>query len=171
MQEGMQEERVGAGATGEWLRRAGSGVSWRPDRRTAAVLVGALYAYYAVQSIRTIPTLLSELTGSCGGSGFSGYRCTVPDYVRNEAGVYLALPLAYLAVVTGAVTLMRHHGFGKVVMIAAIAVAASADLVGMLITVSTSQIGAGLGSTWPELVTVVWTLLLAGFVATLPAES
>jgi hypothetical protein len=140
-------------------------VSWRPETRTAVLVIGAFFLYFAVTSVRGVPNLLSELATGCAGGG-AGSDCAgqVPPWFRSLAGVDLVYPLAQVLVVVGAALALAGRRMGRTLIVVALLFIAAAEVTGVSILSASDQLGLDVATAWPAFVTALGALLLAVFV-------
>lgn len=149
------------------MGRVGSTLAWRPQTRTAALLIGGFFLYFVVVSLRSVPDLVTEAAGNCiGPAGFSGYLCQEPSWARGLATVDLATTIADLAVVAGAAMAFAGHRPGRNVMLGALVGVAAAQIAAIAVTASALQ-GVGYATTWQAAVSAVAALVLCIVVATM----
>ena len=155
-------DRVAAHVTARW--------GWRPDPRTAAVLIGGYGVYQFALSVPHIGDLITEASGTCAAIGpkFTGYACVVPSYERVVAIADLFVPVAFLVMVAGAVLIFARSSRGGAVMIGGLVLFASIHIVVVVASMNDTIPPQSLLSSWPGLVGALVALLAAGFVLLLP---
>jgi hypothetical protein len=154
-------------AVAAWHRRAATRLGWRPDLRTAAVLIGAFFLYQTTLSLRGIPALVDELEGNCGSLG-AGFNCSEPPWVFIAAVIGVAAVVADLLVVAGAAMLLFGDvARGRLVTVAGLVVIAGLQVAGAVNLLASGNAGVNLTAVWTELLTAVAALLLAAFVTLL----
>lgn len=156
-------ESDGTGRAG----RLGSALTWRPQTRTASLLIGGFFLYFVLVALRSVPDLVTEVLGKClGPADFSGYACQEPSWARGLAAVDLVMIAAELAVVAGAALAFLGRSAGRSLLLGALAVFAAAEIV-VIAVIPSPLPGDGLATTWQPGISVVASLILCGVVASL----
>jgi hypothetical protein len=150
--------------------RAGARWGWRPDPRTAAVLLGAYGIYQFALSLQQVGNLITEASGTCANqeASFSGYHCVVPGYVRVAAITDLFLPVAFATLAAGAVLIFMRSTRGAPLAIGGLCLLAAAQVVVVMASVNVTAPPQSPLRLWPGLVSALAALLVAGFVLLLP---
>ena len=158
------------GGIDRFATRAGARWGWRPDPRTAAVLIGTYGLYQFALSLQQVGNLINQASGSCmpQGAVFSGYQCVVPGYVRVSAVSDLFLPVAFATLVVGAFLVFVRSRRGAPLAIGGLCVVAAAQIVEVMASVNITVPPQSPFRFWPGLVSAVAALLVAGFILLLP---
>lgn len=134
------------------------------------MLIGAYGIYQFALSHQRVGNLITEASGSCAipEGGFSGYQCVLPGYVRVTAITDLFLPVAFAALVAGAVLIFLRSPRGASLAIGCLCLLAAAQVVVVIASVNVTTPPQSPLRFWPSLVTALAALLGAGFVLLLP---